>query len=81
MTISLEASPVVLNVSQEELRATLSHLKEPIAKRMRAVFGLKHLKDIDGVAMGLKDPSALMKHEAAYLLGQVSLLSCVNRRD
>lgn len=63
------------------LRKTLTSEKEALAARFRALFSLKHLASqlprtsntvpaIDAIAAGFASPSALLKHELAYCLGQ-----------
>lgn len=62
-----------------DLRSTLLNLdgQTPLAHRFRALFHLKSLgtdqgdtEAIDIIAEGFKDPSELLKHELAYVLGQ-----------
>ncbi|KAK4494068.1 hypothetical protein PRZ48_014331 [Zasmidium cellare] len=63
------------------LRADLCSESIPLAKRFRALFSLKHLAAqnpatpqtipaIEAIAAALTSPSALLKHELAYCLGQ-----------
>jgi len=63
------------------LRHTLTSETAPLAKRFRALFSLKHLAAqkpatpqtvpaIDAIAAAFTSPSALLKHELAYCLGQ-----------
>lgn len=63
------------------LRSILSSESEPLARRFRALFSLKHLASlqpptpqtvpaIEAIAAALGSPSALLKHELAYCLGQ-----------
>lgn len=63
------------------LRKTLVSEAEPLARRFRALFSLKHLacqtpatpqvlQAIDAIAAGFSSSSALLKHELAYCLGQ-----------
>lgn len=63
------------------LRADLCSETVPLAKRFRALFSLKHLAAqkpatpqtipaIEAIAAALTSPSALLKHELAYCLGQ-----------
>ncbi|GME21874.1 putative heat repeat protein [Neofusicoccum parvum] len=63
------------------LRKTLVSEAEPLARRFRALFSLKHLAcqepvspqvlhAIDAIAAGFASNSALLKHELAYCLGQ-----------
>lgn len=63
------------------LRATLCSEGAPLAHRFRALFSLKHygaldpqatdsLPAIQAIAAAFSTPSALLKHELAYCLGQ-----------
>ncbi|PGH26855.1 deoxyhypusine hydroxylase [Polytolypa hystricis UAMH7299] len=63
------------------LRTVLTSESEPLAKRFRALFSLKHLAclhppteqtlpAIQAIAAAFASPSALLKHELAYCLGQ-----------
>jgi deoxyhypusine monooxygenase len=58
------------------LRKTLTSESEPLARRFRALFSLKHiacqgsLPAIQAIAAAFSSPSALLKHELAYCLGQ-----------
>lgn len=63
------------------LRKILTSESEPLARRFRALFSLKHLASlqppnaqtvpaIDAIAAAFSSPSALLKHELAYCLGQ-----------
>jgi deoxyhypusine monooxygenase len=63
------------------LRGTLCSESTPLAKRFRALFSLKHLASahpptpqaipaISAIAAAFASPSALLKHELAYCLGQ-----------
>ncbi|KAF2396739.1 deoxyhypusine hydroxylase [Trichodelitschia bisporula] len=62
------------------LRETLTSESAPLARRFRALFSLKHLAStpdtattlpaIDAIAAAFTSPSALLKHELAYCLGQ-----------
>lgn len=74
---SEEPDPVAL------LRAALVSEATPLAVRFRALFSLKHhasekpptlctLPAIHAIAAALSSPSALLKHELAYCLGQTS---------
>ena len=70
------------------LRAALVSEATPLAVRFRALFSLKHhasekppttytLPAIHAIADALSSPSALLKHELAYCLGQTSNLAAV----
>lgn len=63
------------------LRKALILESNPLAVRFRALFSLKHIASqnppdaqtipaIDAIAAGFASPSALLKHELAYCLGQ-----------
>jgi deoxyhypusine monooxygenase len=63
------------------LRNILISEQEPLARRFRALFSLKYLASLDppseetvpaieAIAAGFGSPSALLKHELAYCLGQ-----------
>ncbi|RMZ76029.1 hypothetical protein DV738_g5180, partial [Chaetothyriales sp. CBS 135597] len=65
------------------LRADLTDENVALAKRFRALFSLKHvasqhpptadtLAAIEAIAAGFSSPSALLKHELAYCLGQTN---------
>ncbi|KAE8450403.1 deoxyhypusine hydroxylase [Mollisiaceae sp. DMI_Dod_QoI] len=65
------------------LRKALTSESEPLARRFRALFSLKHLAcqgsipAIAAIAAGFTSPSALLKHELAYCLGQSKNLAAV----
>jgi deoxyhypusine monooxygenase len=63
------------------LRKIVISESEPLARRFRALFSLKHLASvqppneqtvpaIEAIAAAFSSPSALLKHELAYCLGQ-----------
>lgn len=65
----------------QALRKTLTDEQAPLATRFRALFSLKHfaclnppteetVPAIQSIAAAFKSPSALLKHELAYCLGQ-----------
>eukprot|EP01135_Chromosphaera_perkinsii_P011072 Nk52_evm31s2325 gene=Nk52_evmTU31s2325 len=57
-----------------ELSKVLNDSEKPLAERFRALFTLKNIggqQAIDGIAKTFEDDSALLKHEAAYCLGQM----------
>lgn len=65
----------------QTLRTVITSEAEPLARRFRALFSLKHLAclqppsektlpAIQAIAAGFASPSALLKHELAYCLGQ-----------
>ena len=63
------------------LRKIVTSESEPLARRFRALFSLKHVASlqppteqtvpaIEAIAAAFSSPSALLKHELAYCLGQ-----------
>lgn len=69
------------DITVQTLRNVLTSETEPLARRFRALFSLKHLAclqpptektlpAIQAIAAGFSSPSALLKHELAYCLGQ-----------
>lgn len=73
---NMETDDIVLT-----LRGILTSESTALAKRFRALFSLKHLASqspatyqtvpaIEAIAAAFKSPSALLKHELAYCLGQ-----------
>ena len=66
-----------MDTSSSSLGALLVDTKSPLALRFRALFSLKALgaegdkAAIDAIAAGFKDDSELLKHELAYVLGQM----------
>jgi len=71
----LEYTPLV--VTDEELQKIKETILDPkmgMPKRFRCVFTLRNIggsKAIDILVEALKDPSVLLKHEIAYVLGQM----------
>lgn len=69
------------------LRESLCSEATPLPVRFRALFSLKHLarhetgdralRAIDAIAAAFISPSALLKHELAYCLGQSANLAAV----
>ncbi|KAI0890343.1 deoxyhypusine hydroxylase [Annulohypoxylon maeteangense] len=69
------------------LRESLCSEATPLPIRFRALFSLKHLARhetgdralaaLDAIAAGFASPSALLKHELAYCLGQSANLAAV----
>lgn len=70
------------------LRKALTSESVPLARRFRALFSLKHyachqpptpqtLPAIQAIAAAFPSPSALLKHELAYCLGQTRNLAAV----
>ncbi len=60
--------------SVAQLRAQLLDRSLPMFQRMRAVFALRNRggpEAIEALAAAFADPSALLRHELAYVLGQM----------
>ena len=85
MTISIDAAEGLTSSSHltpEQIQQALPKLHEqivnksnqfPLHQRFRAIFTLKSIgtaEAVDILSEGFKDPSALLKHELAYVLGQ-----------
>lgn len=81
-----------------ELEKTLLDTKLPLFQRYRAMFALRDLASppdlptavqaVDALAKGLKDPSALFRHEVAFVFGQLchpasvpSLTECLSNQE
>ncbi|KAJ3041477.1 hypothetical protein HDV00_009273 [Rhizophlyctis rosea] len=92
MTISVDAIDIVQAARDDPqtyacLEAALCNAdgETPLHKRFRALFTLKSLADnsaVDIVDKAFADPSALLKHELAYVLGQMRnphALTCLER--
>ncbi|KAG0652986.1 Deoxyhypusine hydroxylase [Hyphodiscus hymeniophilus] len=81
MAPSATSPPQTLDPTIVALRKTLTSENEPLARRFRALFSLKHLAcqfslpAIRAIAAGFTSPSALLKHELAYCLGQTRNLA------
>lgn len=67
--------------TQEQIEETLLSEKSPVSARMRAIYGLKGLNNtpaISALEKSLKsDPSALVRHEVAYVIGQMKASSAL----
>lgn len=83
MAPSAMTPPPTVDPAILTLRKTLISESEPLARRFRALFSLKHLAcqgnftAIQAIAAGFVSPSALLKHELAYCLGQTKDLAAV----
>lgn len=68
------APPTTETKSVEELEAQLINPDLKLFKRYRAMFALREIGNTEAVlalAKGLKDKSALFRHEVAYVFGQL----------
>lgn len=66
--------PAESNKSVSELKALYMNPKNSLFDRYRAMFSLRNMRTEESVlaiAEGLKDPSALFRHEVAFVLGQL----------
>lgn len=82
-------APIIDNIDPtiKSLRESLCSEATPLPVRFRALFSLKHLATqsqdanaeaaIDAIAAAFASPSALLKHELAYCLGQTRNLYSV----
>ncbi len=72
---SVDPAPPAPLAPEEKLEAQLMDLEAPMFERMRAIFTLRNLgtdRAVEAIARALlEDESALLRHEAAYVLGQV----------
>ncbi|GLB10265.1 deoxyhypusine hydroxylase [Aspergillus tubingensis] len=95
------APPMPLDAAEpsiSELEKTLLDTKLPLFQRYRAMFALRDLASppdlptavqaVDALAKGLKDPSALFRHEVAFVFGQLchpasvpSLTECLSNQE
>ncbi|KAF2861791.1 deoxyhypusine hydroxylase [Piedraia hortae CBS 480.64] len=80
---SIDPAPPVAEVSSvSALEQTLMDTSLPLFKRYRAMFALRDLASppdrpaavsaVQALAQGFKDPSALFRHEIAFVFGQLS---------
>jgi deoxyhypusine monooxygenase len=76
-----------LIVSLEQLTSlsdTLLNPNTPLAKRFRALFTLKAIGGSDAISViskGFNDDSALLKHELAYVLGQMKDIRAISKLE
>lgn len=71
---SVDPAPAEIGDTVEKLTATLCDENERMFVRMRGLFGLRNIGGeaaIDGLVAGFSSESALLKHEIAYVLGQM----------
>ena len=68
------APPASNDQTVEKLRDTLCDEEEKMFQRMRALFALRNIGGkpaVDSLAGAFQSSSALLKHEVAYVLGQM----------
>jgi len=71
---SVDPAPASDHLSVERLRASLCDEGERMFQRMRALFALRNIggkQAVDSLAAAFDSSSALLKHEIAYVLGQM----------
>ncbi|XP_017774575.1 PREDICTED: deoxyhypusine hydroxylase [Nicrophorus vespilloides] len=74
----------MLDVSEEQISKIGDVLKDenrPLKERFRALFTLRNIggpKAVDAINVAFADPSALLKHELAYCLGQMQDKCAIN---
>ena len=71
---SVDPAPANESLAIGDLRARLCDEEERMFQRMRALFALRNIggKDaVDSLAAAFDSSSALLKHEVAYVLGQM----------
>ena len=71
---SVDPAPPSSARSVAELRTVLCNEDEKMFQRMRALFGLRNIggKDsVEALAAAYESKSALLKHEIAYVMGQM----------
>ena len=71
---SVDPAPPSPIINVPELRATICDEEEKMLQRMRALFALRNIGGSDSVealAAAFSSSSALLKHEIAYVMGQM----------
>jgi deoxyhypusine monooxygenase len=87
-SMAAEATPAT-DALIPSLRKALCSESVPLSRRFRALFALKHhaslsppnartIPAIEAIAAAFSSPSALLKHELAYCLGQTRNLHCAS---
>lgn len=81
--LSVDPAPPAKVIDVSELRLALLDESLPLFQRYRAMFTLRNMGDkaasVLALAEGLKCPSALFRHEIAYVLGQIQSEACVQQ--
>jgi HEAT repeat protein len=82
--MAAESDAIPASTTIAALRQTIVSEASPLPLRFRALFSLKHLAStltgpdsdaaIEAIAAAFSSPSALLKHELAYCLGQTGKL-------
>ena len=71
---SVDPAPPSNERSVADLRTVLSNEDEKMFQRMRALFALRNIggkESVDALAAAYESKSALLKHEIAYVMGQM----------
>uniref|UniRef100_W8CCX1 Deoxyhypusine hydroxylase n=1 Tax=Ceratitis capitata TaxID=7213 RepID=W8CCX1_CERCA len=66
--------PAPGNKNVDDLKAIYLDVNQSLFERYRAMFSLRNLRTTESIlaiAEGLRDPSALFRHEVAFVLGQI----------
>ena len=77
---SVDPAPPSENKDILSLRTSLCNEKERMFLRMRALFSLRNIggkEAVDALAAAFESDSALLKHEIAYVMGQMQDSSAV----
>ena len=72
--LSVDPAPPCKPASAEELEKIYLDSSKSLFERYRALFALREMgttRSVEAMVKGLNDPSALFRHEVAYVLGQV----------
>jgi len=71
---SVDPAPASQAIGIEQLRKTLCDEEQRMFLRMRALFALRNIggkESVEALAAAFSSSSALLKHEVAYVLGQM----------
>ena len=71
---SVDPAPASETLSVPSLRSTICDESERMFQRMRALFALRNIGGVDAIealAAAYSSKSALLKHEIAYVMGQM----------
>ena len=71
---SVAPAPASKNIDVDNLRHILCNENEKMFQRMRALFSLRNIggrDSVEALASAFNSKSALLKHEIAYVLGQM----------
>jgi len=77
---SVDPAPPYASLDVQKLRTKFLDTSKPLFKRYRAMFALRERgssEAVEALVAGLGDSSALMRHEIAFVLGQMQHPSAV----